>query len=66
MTLRRSLLRTDKASSTETFGSLKIRNFGYTRSCLQLESCLKLRWCGVRDLFGSQIAMNTEEYYLVG
>ena len=26
----------DKASLLETFGSLKIRNFGYTPSCLQL------------------------------
>ena len=29
-------LRIDKASLLETFGSLKIRNFGYTLSCLQL------------------------------
>ena len=36
MALRRSLLRIDKASLFETFGSLKIRNFGYTPSCLQL------------------------------
>ena len=36
MELRRSLLRIDKASLLETFGSLKIRNFGYTPSCLQL------------------------------
>ena len=36
MALRRSLLRIDKASLLETFGSLKIRNFGYTPSCLQL------------------------------
>ena len=36
MALRRSLLRIDKASLLETFGSLKIRNFGYTSSCLQL------------------------------
>ena len=35
VTLRRSLLRIDKACSLETFGSLKIRNFGYTLSCLQ-------------------------------
>ena len=34
--LRRSLLRTDKASLFETLRSLKIRNFGYTPSCLQL------------------------------
>ena len=32
--LRRSLLRIDKASLLETFGSLKIRNFGYALSCL--------------------------------
>ena len=36
MALRRSLLRIDKASLLETFGSLKIRNFGYTPNCLQL------------------------------
>ena len=36
MVLRRSLLGIDKASLFETFGSLKIRNFGYTPSCLQL------------------------------
>ena len=36
MALRRSLLRIDKASLLETFGSLKLRNFGYTPSCLQL------------------------------
>ena len=36
MALRRSLLRIDKASLLETFSSLKIRNFGYTPSCLQL------------------------------
>ena len=36
MALRRSLLGIDKASLLETFGSLKIRNFGYTPSCLQL------------------------------
>ena len=36
MALRRSLLRIDKASLLETFGSLKIRNFGYTPSRLQL------------------------------
>ena len=36
MALRRSLLRIDKASLLETFGSLKIKNFGYTPSCLQL------------------------------
>ena len=36
MALRRSLLRLDEASLFETFGSLKIRNFGYTSSCLQL------------------------------
>ena len=29
-------LQIDKASLLETFGSLKIRNFGYTPSCLQL------------------------------
>ena len=34
MALRKNLLRIDKAF--ETFGSLKIRNFGYTQSCLQL------------------------------
>ena len=34
VTRRRSLLRIDKACSLETFGSLKIRNFGYTLSCL--------------------------------
>ena len=43
MALRRSLLRIDKASLLETFGSLKISNFGYTRSCLQLlRRCLIL------------------------
>ena len=36
MALRRSLLRIDKASLLETFGSLKRKNFGYTPSCLQL------------------------------
>ena len=36
MALRRSLLRIDKASLSETFRSLKIRNFRYTPSCLQL------------------------------
>ena len=36
MALRRSLLRTDKTSLLETFGSLKIRNLEYTPSCLQL------------------------------
>ena len=36
MVLRRGLLRIDEASLFETFGSLKIRNFGYTLSCLQL------------------------------
>ena len=36
MALRRSLLRIDTASLLETFGSLKIRNFGHTPSCLQL------------------------------
>ena len=36
MALRRSLLRIDKAFLIETFGSLKIRYFGYTPSCLQL------------------------------
>ena len=34
--LRRSPFRIDKASLLETFGSLKIKNFGYTPSCLQL------------------------------
>ena len=34
--LRRSPLRIDKASLLERFGSLKIRNFGYTPSCWQL------------------------------
>ena len=34
--LRRSLLRIDKVSLFEIFGNLKIRNFGYTPSCLQL------------------------------
>ena len=32
MALQRSLLRIDKASLLETFGSLKIRNFGYRPS----------------------------------
>ena len=36
MALRRSLFRIDKVSLLETFGSSKIRNFGYTPSCLQL------------------------------
>ena len=36
MALPRTLLGNDKASLLETFGSLKIRNFGYTPSCLQL------------------------------
>ena len=36
MALRRSLLQIDKASLLEAFGSLKIRNFGYTPSFLQL------------------------------
>ena len=36
MALQKSLLRIDKASLLETCGSLKIRNFGYTPSCLQL------------------------------
>ena len=36
MALQRSLLRIDKVSLLETFGSLKIRNFGYTPNCLQL------------------------------
>ena len=31
MALRRTLLRIHKASLLETFGSLKIRNFGYTK-----------------------------------
>ena len=35
VTLWRSLLRIDEASLLETFRSLKIRNFGYTPSCLQ-------------------------------
>ena len=34
--LRRSFLWIDKASLLETFGSLKIRNFGYKPSCLKL------------------------------
>ena len=36
MSLRKSLLRIDEAYLLETFGSLKIRNFEYTLSCLQL------------------------------
>ena len=36
MALRKSFLRNDEASVFETFGSLNIRNFGYTLSCLQL------------------------------
>ena len=36
MALRRSVLQIDKASLLETLGSLKIMNFGYTPSCLQL------------------------------
>ena len=32
----RTLLWTDKASLLETIDSLKIRNFGYTQSCLRL------------------------------
>ena len=36
MVLRRSILRIDKKSLLEIFGSLKITNFGYTPSCLQL------------------------------
>ena len=36
MALRRTLLRIDKASLLETFGTLKLKNFGYTPSCLQL------------------------------
>ena len=36
MALQSSLLRIDEASLFETFGSLKIRNFGYIPSCLQL------------------------------
>ena len=36
MSLWRSLLWIDKASLLELFGSLKIRNFWYTPSCLQL------------------------------
>ena len=35
MSLWRSLSRVDKASLLATFGNLKIRNFGYTPSCLQ-------------------------------
>ena len=34
--LQRRVLRIDKASLLETFGSLKIRNFGYTPNWLQL------------------------------
>ena len=34
-TKERSLFRIDEASLFQTFGSLKIRNFGYTPSCLQ-------------------------------
>ena len=36
MVLRRTLLKIDKSSLLQTFGSLKIRNFGYTPSCLGL------------------------------
>ena len=36
MALRRSLLRIDKAFLFETFGSLNIRNIGYTPICFQL------------------------------
>ena len=36
MTPRSSLLQIDKVSLLETFDSLKIRNFRYTPSCLQL------------------------------
>ena len=36
MALRRSFLRIHEAYLLETFGSWKIRNFGYTPSCLQL------------------------------
>ena len=36
MALQRSLFWIDKAYLLETFGSLKIRNFGYTPSSLQL------------------------------
>ena len=36
MALRRSLLQIRKASLLETFGSLKISNFGYTPSCFEL------------------------------
>ena len=36
MALRRNFLKIDKASFLETFSSLKIRNFVYTPSCLEL------------------------------
>ena len=36
MALGRSILRIDKTSLLEALGSSKIRNFGYTTSCLQL------------------------------
>ena len=36
MGLRRCLLQIDKTSLLETFGSSKIRAFGYTPSCFQL------------------------------
>ena len=36
MALWRSLLRIDKVSLLETFGSTKTRNFRYTPSCMQL------------------------------
>ena len=38
MALRRSNLQIDKACLLETFGSLKLKNFEYTPSCLQLMS----------------------------
>ena len=36
MALGRSILRIDKTSLLKALGSSKIRNFGYTTSCLQL------------------------------
>ena len=36
MALPRTFLQNDKASLLETFGNLKIRDFGYTPNCLQL------------------------------
>ena len=41
MALRRSLSRIDKSSLLETFGSLKIRNYGSKSSCFQL---LRTSW----------------------